>query len=44
MMNGACVAQILMVTDKIKLMQYTQEEMNDCYRLFHCYLQHWWGT
>ncbi len=44
MMNGACVTQILMVTDKIKLMQYMQEEMNACYRLFHCYLQHRWGT
>ncbi len=44
MMNGACVAQILTVTDKIKLTCYMQEEMNDCYWLFHCYLQHQWGT
>ncbi len=44
MMNGACVAQILMVTDKIQKTQYSQEEMIDCYRLFHCYMQHRWGT
>ncbi len=43
MMSGACVAQILRVTDMIKQMQYSQQEMNDCYHLFHCYLLHWWG-
>ncbi len=43
MMNGACVAQILMVMDMIRQTQYTQQEMNDCYHLFHCYMQHWWG-
>ncbi len=44
MMNGACVTQILRVTDMIKQMQYMQQEMNDCYRLFHCYMLHQWGT
>ncbi len=44
MMNGACVAQILMVTDKIQKTQYPQLEMIDCYRLFHCYVLHRWGT
>ncbi len=31
MMNGACVAQILTVTDKIQKTQYSQLEMIDCY-------------
>ncbi len=44
MMNGACVAQILMVTDKIQQTQYSQLEMIDCYRLFYCYVLHRWGT
>ncbi len=44
MMNGACVAQILRVTDTIQQTQYSQMEMLDCYRLFYCYLLHQWGT
>ncbi len=44
MMNGACIAQILMVMDMIRQMQYMQQEMNDCHRLFHCYMQHRWAT
>ncbi len=44
MMNGACVAQILMVTDNIQKTQYPQLEMIDCLRLFFCYVLHWWGT
>ncbi len=38
MMNGACVTQILAVTDRIRQTQRLQAQMNDCYRLFHCYL------
>ncbi len=44
MMNGACVTQVLRVTDTIKQTQFMQQEMNDCYHLFHCYMQHQWGT
>ncbi len=44
MMNGACVTQILRVTDTIQQTQYLQQEMNDCYRLFCCYLLHQLGT
>ncbi len=44
MMNGACVAQILMVTDKIQKTQYPQLEMIACLRLFFWYMLHWWGT
>ncbi len=40
MMNGACVAQLLIVMDTIKQTQHTQQEMNDSYRLFHCYIHH----
>ncbi len=25
-------------------MQCKQSQMNDCKRLFHCYLEHRWGT
>ncbi len=39
-MNGACVAQMLKVMDMIKLMQHMQQEMNDSYHLFHCYIHH----
>ncbi len=40
MMNGACVAQLLIVTDMIKQTQHMQQEMNNSYRLFHCYIHH----
>ncbi len=43
-MNGACVAQLLAVIDKIRMTQCKQSQMNDCKRLFHCYLEHRWGT
>ncbi len=43
MMNGACVAQLLIVTDTIKQTQHMQQEMLACNRLFHCYIQHRWG-
>ncbi len=44
MMNCACVAQILRATDTIPQTQYLQQEMNNCYWLFHCYLSHCWVT
>ncbi len=44
MMNGACIAQLLMVTDMIRQTQYMQKEMADSNRLFHCYIHHWWAT
>ncbi len=44
MMNGACIAQLLIVMDTIKQTQHTQQEMTDRYRLFHCYIHHRWGT
>ncbi len=40
MMNGACVAQLLIVMDTIKQTQHTQQELNDSYRLCHCYIHH----
>ncbi len=43
-MNGACVAQLLAVIDKIQLTQVKQGQMLDCKRLFHCYMDHRWGT
>ncbi len=43
-MNGACVAQLLIVLELIRAMQGSQAQMNDCLRLFHFYVQHCWGT
>ncbi len=42
--SGACVAQILTVLERIRTSQCSQAQMNECYRLFHCYLEHRWGT
>ncbi len=44
MMNGACIAQLLIVMDTIRQTQYMQKEMLDCNCLFHCYIHHCWGT
>ncbi len=40
MMNGTCIAQLLIVMDMIKQTQHRQQEMNDSYHLFHCYIHH----
>ncbi len=44
MMNGACIAQLLIVMDMIRQTQHMHQEMNDCHCLFHCYIHHQWGT
>ncbi len=41
-MNGACIAQMLKVTELIKN-SYSQQEMLDSLRLFYCYISHHWG-
>ncbi len=43
-MNGTCVAQLLIVLERICAMQNSQEQMIDCLRLFFCYVLHHWGT
>ncbi len=44
MMNSACIAQLLMVTDMIRQTQYMQQEMLDSNCLFRCYMHHQWAT
>ncbi|MCP4545791.1 MAG: hypothetical protein GY835_04910, partial [bacterium] len=43
-MSDACVAQIFAGLERIRTTQCSQGQMNECNRLFYCYLEHWWET
>ncbi len=43
-MNGACITQMLKVTELLKNTCYTKQELLDSLRLFFCYINHHWDT
>ncbi len=42
-MNGACIAQMLKVTELLKNTCHMQQELLNSLRLFFCYVNHRWG-
>ncbi|MCP4549215.1 MAG: hypothetical protein GY835_22405, partial [bacterium] len=43
-MSGACVAQMLVALERIRNTSCSQAQMNECHRLFFCFLEHRWSN